>query len=87
MTSLGSFFFLLFFLSPTLVALTPEARMSLNFLESLMFLCCFFFLSFLALSEDSGSVEADAGVETGALSLDSSPGLIAPWVWTYFAVV
>ena len=84
MTLLGSFLFLLLFLSPTSVTLTPEAGVFLDFLESLLSLCCFFFLSFLALSEGSESwVEADTRVEAELLeALESSPQVTVPCVWT-----
>ena len=57
---------------------TPEAGVSLDSLESLLSLYCFFFLSFLALLENSGLVEADVGVEAGPLPLDLSLQLTAP---------
>ena len=76
MTSLGSFIFLPLFLSPTSVELTPEAEVSLDFLESFLSLFYFFFLSFLALLEAS-----DFRVEVKALeALESSLRYIAPWV-------
>ena len=82
MISLMSFLFLLFLLPPTSATLTPEAGVveSLGSLKSLLSLCCFFFLLFLAFSEGLGSVKADAGVEIGPLPRDLSPQYIAPWV-------
>ena len=78
MTSFGSFFFLFLFLSATLVAFTPDAGVSLDSLKSLLSLCCFFFLFFLALLEGSGLVEVDVEVEAGPLPPDLSPQFIAP---------
>ena len=85
MTLLGSFLFLLLFFSPASVTLTSEAGVSLSLdsLESLLSLCCFFFLSFLTFLEGLGLVEADAGVEAGPLEvLELSPQFTAPCVWT-----
>ena len=81
MTSLMSFLFF-FLLPPNLAVLTPVIRVveSLGSLESLLFLCCFFFLFFLALLEDSKSwVEVDI---EALKALESSPQFTAPCVWT-----
>ena len=79
MTSSTSFFLL--FLSPTLATLTLMAGVVelLEFsksLESLLSLCCFFFLSFLVLVEGS---ESWVEVNTEALkAVKLSPQFIAP---------
>ena len=73
-----------FFLPPTSALLTSVVGMeeSLDFLESLLSLCCFFSLFLLALSEDLESwVEVDMGVDAGPLeALESSPQFTTPCV-------
>ena len=73
------FFFVLW--SPTSALLTPMAGV-----KSRLALYNFFFLSFLALLEDSESW-VGVGMETLALDLFPQWSFIAPWVWTLYAVV
>ena len=83
-----SFFLLL--ISPTLAALILVARLvesleSLKSLESLLFLCCFYFLFFLALIENLEFwVEMDIGV---LKALELFLQFIATWVLTLYTMV